>query len=268
MRNAIQTGQAYDTERIESIRTDLVRDGYAQLGPVLETGEVEALREAVLRKASDPRILADEAGDHIRGISLMRMFEYDNVFRDLIVREPFASLAEAILGEDCHVMAQNALIYGEGQGGGWHVDDTLQFPVPDGSTGHDSACPPPCLVMQIFTPLSDMDPHAGCTEVVPGSHLAGRRPDGGDSPSFSGRGPVAIEARAGEAYLFNNQIWHQGSKNHSPNPRILGGVTYSRRFIAQRFYPFIDYQMPDHVWDGASERLQRFLGKHAKGAYG
>ena len=27
-------------------------------------------------------------------------------------------------------------------------------------------------------------------------------------------------------------------------------------------------QVPAHVWDGASPRLQRMLGRHAKGAYG
>ncbi len=268
MGSVIQTGKTYDSQQTERICTDLARDGYAHLGQVLAADEVAALRGAVERKAVDPRILADEAGDHIRGISLMRMFEYDSVFRDLIEREPFASLAEAVLGDDCHVMSQNALIYGEGQGGGWHVDDALQFPLPEGADGHDPERPPPCLVMQIFTPLTDMDPQAGCTQVVPGSHLSGRRPDAGYDPTFNGRGAVSIEAKAGEAYLFNNQIWHQGSKNHSSKPRILGGVTYARRFIAQRFYPFVDYQMPDHVWEGASPRLQRFLGRHQKGAYG
>ena len=69
---------------------------------------IEADLKAEERKLTDQTILTDDAGDHIRGVSLMRMFEYDIAFRDLIVREPFASLAEAILGEDCHCMSQNA----------------------------------------------------------------------------------------------------------------------------------------------------------------
>ncbi|MBT7597897.1 MAG: hypothetical protein HN559_23535, partial [Gemmatimonadetes bacterium] len=242
MATVISAGTAFDTTETARIITALKQDGYAHLGAVLEQDEVEALRDAVVRKSQDPRILADHEGDHIRGISLMRMFEYDNAFRDLIVRDPFVSLAEAVLGDDCHVMAQNALIYGEGQGGGWHVDDALQFPLPAETKSHDAACGPPCLVMQIFTPLTDMDTNAGCTQVVPGSHLSGRRPDAGDAPSFMGQEPISLDAKAGEAYVFNNQIWHQGAKNQSTSPRILGGVTYSRRFVAQRFYPFVDYQ--------------------------
>ena len=268
MNTIIGAGAAFDATDTARIMAALKTDGYAHLGPVLHQDEVEVLREAVVRKAEDPRILADPEGDHIRGISLMRMFEYDNAFRDLIVRDPFVSLAEAVLGDDCHVMAQNALIYGKGQGGGWHVDDALQFPLPAEAESHDPECAPPCLVMQIFTPLTDMDAKAGCTQVVPGSHLSGRRPDAGDSPSFQGQGPISLEAKAGEAYLFNNQIWHQGAKNQSTTPRVLGGVTYSRRFVAQRFYPFVDYQMPRHIWEGASTRLQRLLGRHEKGAYG
>ena len=98
--------------------------------------------------------------------------------------------------------------------------------------------------------------------------MRGRGPNEQEHPTFEGQGPVPILARAGEAYLFHNQIWHQGAKNQSDRQRLLGGVTYSRRFVAQKFYPFIDYHMPEHVWEGASPRLQRFLGRHTKGAYG
>jgi hypothetical protein len=38
--------------------------------------------------------------------------------------------------------------------------------------------------------------------------------------------------------------------------------------IAQRFYPFLNYCMPDHVLEGAGERLLRVLGKHPSGPYG
>mgnify|MGYP001430758419 CR=1 FL=1 len=68
--------------------------------------------------------------------------------------------------------------------------------------------------------------------------------------------------------MFNNQVWHRGAPNTSDRVRFLGGMTYSQRLIAQRFYPFLNYRMPDRVLDGADERLLRLLGKHQKGAYG
>ena len=106
----IQAGQPYTAEETERIVDQFNRDGYCHLGAVLSDDEVGALLEAMQRKVKDPRMAEDQPGDHRRGVqNLMRMFEYDITFRDLIVREPFASLAEAILGETCQCMAQNAL---------------------------------------------------------------------------------------------------------------------------------------------------------------
>ena len=109
MSSPIAAGRPYSPEETQRIIEQFNRDGYYHLGPVLAADDVEALREAMARKVADPRILNDQAGDHLRGISLMRMFEYSEAFRDLVVREPFASLAEAILGDNCHLMSQNAL---------------------------------------------------------------------------------------------------------------------------------------------------------------
>lgn len=267
---AISAGSPPTEQVLQRILAELRDDGYAFIGPVLSADEVAVLREAMERKWADPAIRADEAGDHIRRNSMMRMFEYSRAFRDLVVREPFSSIAEAVLGDDCHLMSQNALYNEPGVGGGWHLDDVCQFPVPDGVDGHAPEIPPPCNVLQIFVPLTDLDSEdASPTQVVPGSHLAGRRPPPGeDNPTFRDRGPVSILAKAGDAYCFNNQTWHRGAVNTTDRPRLLAGATYSRRIIAQRFYPFIDYRMPDHVWEDASPRLQRLLGRHEKGAYG
>ena len=252
------------------IRREIETEGYAYLGSILSESEIVALKNAMERKWADPVIREDEAGDHIRRNSLMRMFEYDRSFRDLIEREPFPTIAESILGDDCHLMSQNSLYNEPGIGGGWHLDDVCHYPLPDGSDGHSPDTPPPCNVLQIFIPLTDLDTEdRSPTQVVPGSHLAGHKPPPKEeNPSFRNRGPVSILAKAGDAYLFNNQIWHRGGPNKTDHPRLLGGVTYSRRIIAQRFYPFIDYKVPDHVWKGAGVRLQRLLGRHEKGAYG
>ncbi|MDE2847843.1 MAG: phytanoyl-CoA dioxygenase family protein [Gemmatimonadota bacterium] len=275
--SAIQTGERFTDEETEHIRRCFHRDGYYAFGRLMEDEEVEALRADMQRKWDDPR-MHEPARDQIRGTSLMRMFEYSYAFRDLIVREPFASLAEAILGDDCHCMSQNALYTPpnpkavEDGPGGWHLDDLVHFPLPDGVPRHDPAVPPPCFVLQIFTPLTDVEAVCyGPTQVVPGSHFAGRQPHlphEQDRPTFDGNGPHSFLVRKGDAYLFNNQVWHRGAPNASDRTRLMAGVTYSKRFIAQKFHPFIDYRMPDHVWAEASPRLQRMLGRHSKGAYG
>ncbi|NKB70584.1 MAG: hypothetical protein GKR89_26235 [Candidatus Latescibacteria bacterium] len=275
MSSPIKEGQPFSPEETQRIVEQFNRDGYCHLGPILDPDEIEALRDAMDRKVNDPLILSDEAGDHIRGTSLMRMFEYSNAFRDLVVREPLASLAEAILGDDCQLMSQNALYTEPNPDSqpdgpdGWHLDDLVHFPLPDDMDQHDPRITMPCFVLQIFTPVTDVDSvEYGPTQVVPGSHRAGRRPSEQDQPTFAGSGPVSMLAKAGDGYMFNNQIWHRGAPNASDRTRFMAGVTYSKRFVAQRFYPFVDYRMPPHVYEGASPRLQRFLGRHEKGSYG
>ena len=172
-------------------------------------------------------------------------------------------------------MGQNALftnpdLDAESDGpGGWHVDDLVQFPLPAGVPHHDPNIPLPCNVMQLFTPVTLINSVAcGPTQLVPQSHYAGRGPDTQDHPCFDGNCPVSILTKPGDAYIFNNQVWHRGAPNASQRRRLLAGATYSKRYIAQRFYPFIDYRMPGHVWEGASPRLQRMLGRHKSGSYG
>ena len=272
----IHAGERFTEAETKRITEALSRDGYCFLGTsILDQDEVAALRDAMERKIADPAMQEDQPGNHRQGRSLMRMFEYDRSFRDLIVREPFASLAEAVLDDQCHVMGQNALFTEPNPGatvdghGGWHLDDLVQFPLPPEIPRHDPGVPLPCNVMQLFTPLTSIDSVAcGPTQVVPQSHYAGRRPTVQDRPHFDGNGPVSILAEPGDAYIFNNQVWHRGAPNASDRRRLLGGATYSKRYVAQRFYPFIDYHMPEHVWEGAGPRLQRMLGRHKHGSYG
>ena len=84
----------------------------------------------------------------------------------------------------------------------------------------------------------------------------------------SGHLPTSILLEWGDVAFFNSQIWHRGSQNHSDVVRKVIMITYGCRFIAQRFYPFLNYRMPDQVIRGASDTLMRILGKHSKGPYG
>ncbi len=260
--------EPFNEEETTRIVEEFYHRGYCFLEDILTREETRILREVIQIKYSDPA-MHEEDIDQIRGISLMRMFEYDINYRDLIFREPFVSIAEAILGKDCHMMSQNALRYEPGAGGGWHVDDRVHFPLPDDVLKHDPRVPPPCLVLNILFPLSDMTSiRYGVTEVVPGSHFSGRNPNSSENPTFNGQAAVSLFSKPGDAIMFHNQVWHRGSPNQSQQVRYVGSVVYSQRIIGQRLYPFIDYRMPEYVWEGTDERMQRLLGRHGKGAYG
>ena len=107
----------------------------------------------------------------------------------------------------------------------------------------------------------------GPTQVVPGSHLSERQPNTQDAPAFQGKCAVSMLGNAGDAYMFNNQMWHRGAPNVRSEQRLLGGTTYAQRRISQRLFPHADYHMPQHVLSGPGPRLQRMLGRHDTAAY-
>jgi ectoine hydroxylase-related dioxygenase (phytanoyl-CoA dioxygenase family) len=82
--------------------------------------------------------------------------------------------------------------------------------------------------MSVQMPLTDvMTPESGPTEVVRGSHRAGRLPANED-PVFQGRVAEPVLCRAGDIYLFNHQVWHRGRPNTSGDTRYLMQLQYSR----------------------------------------
>lgn len=258
----------FNAEQNAQIEENLVRDGFAHLPGILTPAEVEAARAAIDRIFDDERYREsyNVEGDFIA----LRVFETDPFFVDMLTREPIISLAESILGPDCHLMAQNAMRNAPGQAiDSYHVDDTVIFPVPEGVERHDPRLRLPVFYFNTLFALTDIPSiEYGPTQFIPGSHYSGRNPDNPLHPNFEGREPVPILCKAGDVYLFNGQGWHRGAPNISDRTRYVFGMTFSKRFVAQRFYPYVEYQLPQRVLERADERCKRVLGFHPKGAYG
>ncbi|MCX5662804.1 MAG: phytanoyl-CoA dioxygenase family protein [Planctomycetota bacterium] len=258
----------FSPEKNRELADRFHRDGCLLVPDVLTPGEVAALTERVDRIFADPRAKTTDTlyGEWIA----TRLFEWDTMFRDMLVREPLISLVETILGPDCHLIANNFVRNAPGQAiDTFHVDDLLWFPLPDDLPRYDARTRFPCFLFNVQIPLTDLlTDEFGPTQFVPGSHYSGRQPNDPRNPTFEGKGPVSIHCKAGDIYLQHSQVWHRGAPNKSTRTRYLLQQAYSMRFIAQRFYPFLNYRMPDHVLEGASDRLLRVLGKHGKGPYG
>ena len=72
-----------------------------------------------------------------------------------------------------------------------------------------------------------------------------------------------------QGVMWHDQVWHRGAPNQSKDRvRWVQQAPYGRRFIAQRFYPFINYRMPAAILERANPRRKRLLGLHGIGAYG
>ncbi|MEY3773472.1 MAG: hypothetical protein RLZZ129_252, partial [Verrucomicrobiota bacterium] len=63
--------------------------------------------------------------------------------------------------------------------------------------------------------------------------------------------------------------WHRGGPNVSKGRiRWVIQTPFARRWVAQRFWPFVNYHLPEEVIARATPRRKRLLGFHGIGAYG
>ena len=264
----IQNEIPFSPERTSEIAETFSRDGYCVIPGILQTEEIVALRAAVDRVFDHPgwRDNHNLYGDYVA----TRLFETDPVFEDMLTREPIISLVEAILGPDCHLVAENVVRNAKGQSiDKCPVDDVLIFPTPENIARHDARLTMPVHILTVQILLTDVEAiEYGATQFVPGSHYSGKQPNDRKNPQFEGREPVSLFCKAGDIYLHNGQAWHRGAPNTSDRVRYLLQLAYSRRWVSQRFYPFVNYQLPERVLARTDDRRRRVLGLHMKGAYG
>ncbi len=138
--------------------------------------------------------------------------ELDEVMWRFIVNPLYVRVARAIVGYD--VALYRAMLMNKAAGGGtelpWHQDGGLFW-------GLDRD-----PVLSIWTALDDATRASGAMQVVPGSHRAGLvRPMGGNVPRerVDAAAAVWVEARAGEAILLHNHVWHRSGRNATAAPR-------------------------------------------------
>lgn len=264
--STVEKAVPFSIEETERYKSDFARDGFLLLRGVFTPREVEELKAGIDRVFEDDAFAENRYSDYVA----VRLFETAPIFEEMLTREPIISLVESILGSDCHLIAQNTVRNAPGQAIDWfHVDDTVIAPLPEDIPRHDARVTLPVFILAVQVPLTDIPSlEYGPTQYVPGSHYSGRQPNDGRQPKFENREAVSLLCNAGDIYLHNGQCWHRGAPNTSTRTRYLFAMTFGQRWISQRFYPFINYQMPQHVLDNADERRKRVLGIHPKGAYG
>jgi hypothetical protein len=219
---------------------EYAREGWARLGRVLSDEGIAALRERaddlmLGRVAYDGLFFqADtttgryddlEFGKGWQGPSLnyrkMEKLEKDPLFLAWIQNELFGRIARAVIGEA--VTIYRAVLFNKAARGGtelpWHQDGGRFW-------GLDRD-----PVLQIWTALDDAPAEAGCVEVLPRTHLGGlATPLGGlvPPPLVEGRDreAVPVPARAGEALLIHNHLWHRSGVNRTDSPRRAFTVCY------------------------------------------
>ena len=197
-------------------RRSLSDDGYLLVPSVLAAGTVDSLAD---RLGQLVRTMVDEwdATPDVKweeaGVVRLRLDLADPAFAELVRHPVLFSAAETVIGPGCQVdgLSLRAPIPGSGHQG-LHRDF---YP------GHRTSGPWQVLAaMWCITPFT---PDNGPLRVIPGSHRSSRDPN--DDMKWIGMGPhpdeVKLIAPAGWLILFNSaSLWHSGTLNYSPEPRL------------------------------------------------
>lgn len=238
----------------------LHQDGFVLLPAVLGRSQIVDLRRAI--DALKP-MHWDYSGviDHYKCV-----FNRDPFWLPYLDVDGVIELAEAALGDDCHIIGQTAWRCHPGFVGAPLHLDYLMMELPP-SLLLDPAFD---LPMQIFTAqfyFDDIDADLSPTRVIPGSHRAGRAPVAGET-QWAGRSAQPVLCRAGDVLVLRSELWHAGSDNRTVDrSRYLLQVHYGRRMMAQKFSPYLHWQFNPAVLAAATPRQRRLLGDHLEAEY-
>ncbi|APR85260.1 Phytanoyl-CoA dioxygenase [Minicystis rosea] len=217
-------------------------EGFARLGPVIDEPALVLLRaradDLMLGRVTYPGLFFQhdtatgryddlEFGKGWQGPSLnyrkLEKLEKDPLFLALIQASIFRRVARAVIGEA--VSVYRAVLFNKAASGG----TVLPFHQDGGRFWGLDRDP----VLQIWVALDDAPIDAGCVEFFPKSHLGGlATPLGGIVPAaqVEAQGAdtrtVPVPAKAGEALLIHNMVWHRSGVNRTSAPRRAFTVCY------------------------------------------
>jgi ectoine hydroxylase-related dioxygenase (phytanoyl-CoA dioxygenase family) len=252
-----------DAAQIAAWVETMHRDGFLVIENFLSAQRVAALTSEIERAFAEHK---DQTGGIIE--LRCRMFEASQENVRLFDLEPMATFAETLIATECHVVHNNA--FTSPPGGGitfWHQDDPPHMIVTSGEPPKNIQLPVLLFTANYY--LTDVTTLAdGPTQFVPGSHLFGASPPADVTASKYKDTIRTCYGRAGTVIIFNNQVWHRGAPVTGNRTRLVTQVSYARRIIGHRYFPFMNYQMPEHVYRDANPRLRRLLGFLPTGPYG
>jgi ectoine hydroxylase-related dioxygenase (phytanoyl-CoA dioxygenase family) len=255
--------RTFQLDDVAGMTTALHEDGFALVPGVLSPDEVEKTREAIDRLQP---FGFDKLGrtDHFKCV-----FNRDHHFLSMLDRPGIVDLAEAAMGEECHIIGQTAWRSHPGHDG-WGPHTDRVFVEMEEDMAMDPRFRLPIFLCTAHYYLDDLTLDLAPTWVIPGSHRSGRAGNFGKdpNPTWRGRELEPVLCRAGDVLFFRSEIWHTGSKNTTADQtRYLLQVHYSHRWIAQQFSPYLAFQFNPEVLATANPRQRRLLGEHRRGAY-
>lgn len=243
------------------------RDGYVYFPNFLNTEEIAELRAMAHQLEPMPENfdidMSEEADGHMQKC-INAAFNRDPLFLKYLDKAGLIDLAEAIHGEDCHIVSMHTWLVGPGRPDQQLHADWQPFSLPE-DVFSDPRVRLPIFITTAHVYLDDMTEELGPTKLIPGSHRAGHRPNG--ASNWNGVEEQSFLGKAGDCIFFRSEIWHRGSANRSEQVRHTFMVHYAHRMITQKFPPYLKFQYNPAVITAATPRQRRLLGEHVQSNY-
>ena len=212
---------------LERILHHLRVDGYCVIDGVIPPGEVDAIRESMVKTL----VSIDDKNACSESMDKGSILKFNQSIAPYLADRRIMDAAEAILGP--HVRAHGHTIDvrhqtpdREGRRAGLHVDypyissfeARVHPPFPDAVMG-----------LRMIWFLTPFTPENGATYVVPGTHRLNTNPHLSDiGVNFAETYPTETQAlgSAGSVLVWDNRLWHTTGFNFSDEDRVYFGTTY------------------------------------------
>ncbi len=212
----------------EQEKQQLDEQGYVVLDSAMGDDLLRDLRDRIWRLFDEE---GDRAGSEFRteehAHRLANLVDKGEVFRRAIALPAVLERVRHVLGREIKLSSLNARSADPKSDVGQplHVDMAA---IPD-ENGY--------WVCNTVWMLDDFTPDNGATRMIPGSHKWKTRPqDVLDDPMAPHPDEVLLTGKAGGIAVMNAHMWHGGTANRSPKPRLAMHAFYCRRDKPQQQY--------------------------------
>ncbi len=226
------------------------QDGVLIVRNAIDEATVERLIEAGDHQAASFVGQSDE-----KYLQERRGFIQQDAFFDLVAHSPTVSLVVQLLSPNIHLQSAG-IVYKQPESPGtppaargWHRDIGITSDL-----GHDNL---PLVGIKVCYCLTDFhQPNSGLTMVVPGSHRS-LKPLAVFDGEIGPRDARDLILNSGDAFLFENRIYHSGTRNLTNRTSKVAIYGYSYRWMK----PDLNLDIPDaRLLEKADPITRQLLG--------
>lgn len=197
------------------------RQGFALLDDFISPQQVKPITDALMSLIDEDLALWSRNPHYRDSWMVMNLMFRHTIFVELLNEMKLREFAEPIIGA-------NAILYSFTSSSMPPSDTNFSRRIHVDSPRHISGYP---TNIGFVIPLTDFTAMNGGTEVLPYSHLREDKPSMEEFVDNS----IAVQAKAGQALLFNARLWHSGGLNQTEQPRHALTINMCRSFMRQHF---------------------------------